>query len=217
MDLEQREPTRARLNPLGVSDIGEKPEINFLIWESGSDFSDWEFFDSVVSGWSSPLSKVCPSEEWWWWWGRARAAVCSQQETGCWPFHRPLWPVTKKHPEVGPSYPPVSPWASGISEKQFLFFLPAPTPTLSLSWCSWLVLRVLHSTESESHSVLSTLCEPWTGCSLPGSSVHGILQARTLECVAIPFSGGIFLDPGIESSFPALKVISLPSEPPGKP
>ena len=28
------------------------------------------------------------------------------------------------------------------------------------------------------------------GCSLPGSSVHGILQARTLEGVAIPFSRG---------------------------
>ena len=27
-------------------------------------------------------------------------------------------------------------------------------------------------------------------CSLPGSSVHGILQARILEWVAIPFSGG---------------------------
>ena len=27
-------------------------------------------------------------------------------------------------------------------------------------------------------------------CSLPGSSVHGILQARTLEWVAIPFSRG---------------------------
>ena len=29
-------------------------------------------------------------------------------------------------------------------------------------------------------------------CSLPGSSVHGILQARTLEWVAIPFSRGTF-------------------------
>ena len=27
-------------------------------------------------------------------------------------------------------------------------------------------------------------------CSPPGSSVHGILQARILECVPIPFSGG---------------------------
>ena len=28
------------------------------------------------------------------------------------------------------------------------------------------------------------------GCSPPGSSVHGILQARILEWVAIPFSRG---------------------------
>ena len=27
-------------------------------------------------------------------------------------------------------------------------------------------------------------------CSAPGSSLHGILQARVLECVAIPFSRG---------------------------
>jgi len=29
-------------------------------------------------------------------------------------------------------------------------------------------------------------------CSPPGSSVHGILQARILEWVAVPFSRGIF-------------------------
>ena len=34
-----------------------------------------------------------------------------------------------------------------------------------------------------------TLCNPM-GCSLPGSSVHGILQARILEWVAMPFSRG---------------------------
>ena len=32
--------------------------------------------------------------------------------------------------------------------------------------------------------------------SIPGSSVHGILQARTLECVSIPSSRGIFLTQG---------------------
>ena len=32
-----------------------------------------------------------------------------------------------------------------------------------------------------------TLCDPME-CSLPGSSVHGILQARTLEWVALPSS-----------------------------
>ena len=31
---------------------------------------------------------------------------------------------------------------------------------------------------------------PWTACSPPGSSVHGILQARILEWVAIPFFKG---------------------------
>ena len=35
-----------------------------------------------------------------------------------------------------------------------------------------------------------TLCDPMD-CSPPGSSVHGILQARTLEWVAIPLSRGI--------------------------
>ena len=34
-----------------------------------------------------------------------------------------------------------------------------------------------------------TLCDPMN-CSQPGSSVHGILQARILEWVAIPFSRG---------------------------
>ena len=34
-----------------------------------------------------------------------------------------------------------------------------------------------------------TLCDP-VDCSPPGSSVHGILQARILEWAAIPFSRG---------------------------
>ena len=34
-----------------------------------------------------------------------------------------------------------------------------------------------------------TLCDP-LDCSPPGSSVHGTLQARILERVAIPFSRG---------------------------
>ena len=41
-----------------------------------------------------------------------------------------------------------------------------------------------------------TLCD-LMDCSPPGSSVHGILQARILGCVAIPFSRD-FPDPGIE-------------------
>ena len=38
-------------------------------------------------------------------------------------------------------------------------------------------------------SLYPTLCNPMD-CSPPGSSVCGILQARILECVAMPFSRG---------------------------
>ena len=54
-----------------------------------------------------------------------------------------------------------------------------------------------------------TLCDP-VDCSLPGSSVHGISQARILE-----FAGDLS-DPGFEPGFPALQADSLLSEPPGK-
>ena len=40
------------------------------------------------------------------------------------------------------------------------------------------------------------LCDPMD-CSPPGLSVHGLLQARILEWVAISFSGGIFPAQGL--------------------
>ena len=52
--------------------------------------------------------------------------------------------------------------------------------------------------------------------SLPGSSVHGILQARVLGGLSFP-SPGDLPDPGIEPKSPALQADALPSEPPGKP
>ena len=56
-----------------------------------------------------------------------------------------------------------------------------------------------------------TLCDP-VDCSPPGSSVHGILQARILEWVAISFSRG-----SSQPGSPALQADALSSEPPGKP
>ena len=41
-----------------------------------------------------------------------------------------------------------------------------------------------------------TVCNPMDG-SPPGSSLHGISQARILEWVAMPSSGGIFLTRGL--------------------
>ena len=55
-----------------------------------------------------------------------------------------------------------------------------------------------------------------TDCSSPGSSVHGILQARILESVAISFSEDL-PDPGIEPGSPALAGRFFTTEPPGKP
>ena len=52
-------------------------------------------------------------------------------------------------------------------------------------------------------------------CSQPGSSVHGIFQARVPEWVAIPFSRESS-DPGIEPVSSALQADSLLSEPLGK-
>ena len=55
-----------------------------------------------------------------------------------------------------------------------------------------------------------TLCDP-VDYNPPGSSVHGIFQARILEWVAILFPGHL-PDTGIEPGSPALQVVALPSE-----
>ena len=53
-----------------------------------------------------------------------------------------------------------------------------------------------------------TLCDP-RGCSLPGSSVHRILQARILECVIISFSRGISQTQGLNCHLLDKQVDSL--------
>ena len=58
-------------------------------------------------------------------------------------------------------------------------------------------------------------CNPMD-CSPPGSSLHGILQAKLLEWVAMPSSRGSSW-PGDKSVSPGLQTYSLLSEPPGKP
>ena len=65
-----------------------------------------------------------------------------------------------------------------------------------------------------------TLCDPMD-CSPPGSSVHGILQVRILQWVAMPFSRGFsWLRDWLNLSLLSLlhwKAGSLPLAPPGKP
>ena len=65
-----------------------------------------------------------------------------------------------------------------------------PTQGLKLyvlhGWANALPLTHLKSVVAQS---CPTLCDP-TDCSLPGSSVHGMLQAGILEWAAMPSSGG---------------------------
>ena len=53
--------------------------------------------------------------------------------------------------------------------------------------CHFLLQRMKVKSEGEVSQWFSTLSDPMD-CSLPGSSVHGIFQARVLEWVAIAFS-----------------------------
>ena len=75
-------------------------------------------------------------------------------------------------------------------------FLFTKLTSLMTRWCTYLfnpyfLWYCLTYGESESEVAQSclTLCDP-VDCSLPGFSVHGILQARVLEWVAISFSRG---------------------------
>ena len=89
-------------------------------------------------------------------------------------------------------------------------------------WCLYTssnsILYLINILYSYEHKVLKvkvaqscpTLCDPMD------YTVHGILQARTLEWVAFPFSRDL-PNPGIEPRSPTLQADSWPTEPRGKP
>ena len=83
-------------------------------------------------------------------------------------------------------------------------------------------LSTFHSSKTSRCAPSSTTCcserslhtDPAPPHSPPGSSVHGILQARIREWVVIPFSRGSS-GPGDRTRVsPAMQVDSLPTEPP---
>ena len=75
--------------------------------------------------------------------------------------------------------------------------------TLDMMWGKLYFYFCVCSSDSHNHRLVIrkslclvsqsclTLCNPMD-CSLPGSSVHGILQARILEWVSMPYSRGSF-------------------------
>ena len=66
-----------------------------------------------------------------------------------------------------------APLSLGFSRQEHWSGLPLPSP--------------MHERESEFPQLCLTLCDPMD-CSLPGSFIHGIFQARVLEWDAIAFS-----------------------------
>ena len=63
------------------------------------------------------------------------------------------------------------------------------TQLKQLSMHAHMYIYMKSESESEVAQSCLTLCDPMD-CSLPGSSVHGIFQARVLEWTAISFSRG---------------------------
>ena len=81
-------------------------------------------------------------------------------------------------------------------------FVLLETDLENVKGCVWERMRVC----TLGPSGCPTLCDPVDG-SPPASSVHGILKARILGWVAMPFSRGL-PDPGIKPRSPALQVDS---------
>ena len=109
---------------------------------------------------------------------------------------------TRARPELGtlsgptcshlPAAPPGEggPWEQRLRPPHGLSRLQA----LSVMWprvphTVWCAPTLKERKESEVTQSCPTLCDPMN-CNPPGSSVHGILQARVLEWVAISFSRG---------------------------
>ena len=108
----------------------------------------------------------------------------------------------------GSFWPREPTWVSCIAGRFFTIVLPKGYINMPPNVCVCVCVCVLVAQSCP------TLCDPMD-CNLLGSSVHGILQARTLEWVVIPFSREL-PNPGNKPGPPALQADSLPSEAPGK-
>ena len=71
----------------------------------------------------------------------------------------------------------------------YTFLLWVELCPLTPKFICWNCYTQYHKSEVEVTQSCLTFCDPMD-CSLPGSSVHGIFQARILELVAVPFSRG---------------------------
>ena len=123
-----------------------------------------------------------------------------------------------------------APPSMGVSRQEYWSALPLPSPAYSLAaaakslqscltlcdrlprpWdspgkntgvgCHFLLQCMKVKSESEVAQSCLPLSDP-VDCSPPGSSIHGILQARILGWVPVSFSRGIFLTQGSNPGLP---------------
>ena len=121
--------------------------------------------------------------------------------------------------------------------------LPFPSICTPWTWLSWSRGQQTFSVKGHRINIFQ-LCEPYSfclvfnstivvrkvlvaelcqtlcnlmNCSPPGSSIHGILQARILRWITFPFSRGSSHLRDQNLRLPPLQADSLPSEQPGKP
>ena len=124
-------------------------------------------FLSLAPGLAYPLERAC--------WG---GGCCSEHTSSARPA---LHPVSA--PQGGRTFSE-SICPEGASWNHLSIYIShKDTIVLAGSLTHFSVVKVLVA------QLCPTLCIPM-GCHPPGSSVHGILQIRILEWVAVPFSGG---------------------------
>ena len=99
--------------------------------------------------------------------------------------------------------------------REYITMIPPRQPSLRFNNDQFMT-NLFHCCHCSSVTESSlTLCDPMD-CSWSGSSVHGILQARILEWVAISFSRGSS-QPRDQTWSPALQADSLPLSHQGRP
>ena len=166
---------------------------------------------------------------------RARSCdICQLIWSKCFNFHQPLWSLRLWGRQGRPYHPTFTnrkmkaqtnstlPRATQYRKSQARPRIPPsdchsnPPPSSQSTLLQTLLVCVLFVCVCVCVQLCLTLCHPMD-CSPPGSSVHGILQARILEWVAMLSLQGIILTQWSNPSLLHWQVGSLSLVPPGKP
>ena len=128
--------------------------------------------------WKTEKKVKAIKEEWWWWWFSCWAVSDSGDPMNCSPTRLLCaWDFPGKNAGVGCHF---SERRIQFLKSRYLEFLTSNV----VIWGYFVMLCVCLVAQS-----CLPRCNP-VDCSPPGSSVPGILQARILEWVAMPFSRG---------------------------